>query len=135
MLDSVQNNQLHVHKLVDSTSPVAPTEGLMAMKILANDVYIEFLQTAPWNDAELAPLLGIKQKLSGVGTILLRSAVMFSKQQGFLGRLALTSLSGAVGFYEQAGFIQDSRSGNLSYVLMEVEADSLLERIRNKIGF
>ena len=58
-------------------------------------VYVEFVENAPWNRAEL---LG-PPRYRGVGSILLRAAVRLSEEFGFHGRIGLHSLPQANDFY------------------------------------
>ena len=58
-------------------------------------VYVEFVENAPWNRAEL---LG-PPRYRGVGSILLRAAVRLSEEFGFQGRIGLHSLPQANDFY------------------------------------
>jgi hypothetical protein len=81
------------------------TQGLMAVNLtkparLPNQhgkpmVYVEFLETAPWNRAVLYK----PPRYSGVGSVLIRTAVELSVQEGFKGRIGLHSLPQADGFY------------------------------------
>jgi len=68
-------------------------------------VFVENLATAPWNRKRViaAPENG------GVGPELLCQAVHHSHLLGFNGRVLLTSLPGAVEFYEGRGFVNTGR--------------------------
>ena len=58
-------------------------------------VYVEFIETAPWNRAELfAP-----PRYRGIGSILIRAAIALSDDSEFHGRIGLHSLPQANGFY------------------------------------
>lgn len=58
-------------------------------------VYVEFVENAPWNRAELfAP-----PRYRGVGSILIRAAIALSEELEFHGRIGLHSLPQANGFY------------------------------------
>ena len=58
-------------------------------------VYVEFVENAPWNRAELfAP-----PRYRGVGSILVRAAIALSEESEFHGRIGLHSLPQANGFY------------------------------------
>lgn len=58
-------------------------------------VYVEFVESAPWNRAELFD----PPRYHGVGSILMAAAVSLSKELEFQGRLALHSLPQASAFY------------------------------------
>jgi len=58
-------------------------------------VYVEFVENAPWNRAELFD----GPRYRGVGSILIRAAVTLGETLGFHGRVGLHSLPQANGFY------------------------------------
>ena len=58
-------------------------------------VYVEFVENAPWNRAEL---LG-PPRYRGVGSILIKAAVALSEDSEFHGRIGLHSLPQANDFY------------------------------------
>ena len=58
-------------------------------------VYVEFVENAPWNRAELFD----PPRYRGVGSILIRAAVALSEEMEFHGRIGLHSLPQANGFY------------------------------------
>lgn len=58
-------------------------------------VYVEFVENAPWNRAELFD----PPRYRGVGSILIRAAVALSEELEFHGRISLHSLPQANGFY------------------------------------
>jgi|SRR5947209_4519668 len=60
-------------------------------------LYIEYLESAPWNYRELAE----KPEFLGVGVRLLEAAVEFSGEEGFGGRVSLHSLSQSTEFYRK----------------------------------
>ncbi len=62
-------------------------------------VYIDYLETAPWNVKFLMKALGQKTKFGAVGTRLVEAAVRKSFEEGFKGRVALHSLPGSERFY------------------------------------
>lgn len=83
-------------------------------------VYVEYLEVAPWNRAEL----GAKPRLRGVGTVLLTAAVALSIDEGFKGRIGLHSLPQADAFYRKIGMTDlgpDPAYQNLRYFEMTVE--------------
>lgn len=59
-------------------------------------VYVDFVENAPWNRAEL---LFDPPKFRGVGSVLIRAAVELSRREEFKGRIGLHSLPQANGFY------------------------------------
>lgn len=62
-------------------------------------VYVDYLETAPWNIKLIASALGSKPKLGAVGTRLIEAAVRKSLAEGFKGRLGLHSLPTSEKFY------------------------------------
>lgn len=60
-----------------------------------NLVYVEFIESAPWNRAELLA----QPRFGGIGTVLIRAAIELSKDEDFKGRVGLHSLPAANGFY------------------------------------
>lgn len=58
-------------------------------------VYVNFVENAPWNRAELFD----PPRYRGVGSILIRAAVTLSNEWEFHGRIGLHSLPQANGFY------------------------------------
>lgn len=65
-------------------------------------VYIDYIESAPWNIKKLMAALGQPQRFSAVGTRLFEAAVLQSQEEGFRGRLGLHSLPGSEGFYSAA---------------------------------
>ena len=61
-----------------------------------NLVYVEFIESAPWNRAEL---LFNPPRYRGIGTVLIRAAIELSKSEDFKGRIGLHSLPQANSFY------------------------------------
>jgi|HubBroStandDraft_4_1064222.scaffolds.fasta_scaffold455200_1 hypothetical protein len=83
-------------------------------------LYVEFLETAPWNIRDLA---GTPQFL-GVGVRLLEAAIVFSEEEGFGGRIGLHSLPQSADFYRK--YMTDlgldaSQSQGLRYFEMSAE--------------
>lgn len=60
-------------------------------------VYVEFIENAPWNRAELT---GDDPRYRGTGTLLVRAAVAMSEELDFKGRIGLHSLKRAESFYK-----------------------------------
>lgn len=58
-------------------------------------VYITFISTAPWNDAEIVPTPAYR----GCGTQLLREAIEYSYELGYKGRIGLHALPQSESFY------------------------------------
>jgi hypothetical protein len=61
-------------------------------------VYVDYLETAPWNQAWHP-----KKRFGGVGTVLLMEAVELSKNEEFGGRVGLHSLPRSEAFYRNRG--------------------------------
>lgn len=62
-------------------------------------VYVDYLETAPWNIKTLMQALGKSPQYGAIGTRLIEAAVRKSIEEGFKGRVALHSLSGSERFY------------------------------------
>jgi hypothetical protein len=62
-------------------------------------IYVDYIETAPWNIKVLMQELGEKPKFSAVGTRLIEAAVRKSFKEGFKGRVGLHSLSTSERFY------------------------------------
>ncbi len=62
-------------------------------------VYIDYLETAPWNIKPLMQALGREARYAAVGTRLMEAAVRLSLDEGFKGRVGLHSLPLSEGFY------------------------------------
>lgn len=62
-------------------------------------VYIDYIETAPWNIKLLMEPIGKPQQYRGVGSRLFEAAVLQSEEEGFKGRLGLHSLPGSESFY------------------------------------
>jgi hypothetical protein len=80
-------------------------------------VYIEYIETAPWNWP--IPELGLSRRYKGLGHILFRHVVRRSFQLGYQGRVGLVALPQAKKFYQsilKMTHISDETSfGDLSY--------------------
>lgn len=61
-------------------------------------IYVDFIEVAPWNWAIEG--IGQSPRFKGIGTTLLREAVLLSKQEEFEGRVGLHSLPQAEQFYQ-----------------------------------
>lgn len=78
------------------------TQGLMIVNTMqrarissqANQhlVYVEYLESAPWNR-------GATPKLKGIGTVMMAAAIQLSIDEGYRGRIGLHSLPQADSFY------------------------------------
>lgn len=62
-------------------------------------IYVDYLETAPWNIKHLMNALGRSPEFAAVGTRLIEAAVRKSLDEGFKGRVALHSLSTSERFY------------------------------------
>ena len=78
---------------------VAGRSGRLASQRGKPLVYVDYLETAPWNIRPLMQALGKSPRFGAVGTRLVEAAVRRSLDEGFKGRLALHSLSGSERFY------------------------------------
>ena len=73
-------------------------------------VFVDYLETAPWNIKPLAQALGRSPQFGAVGTRLIEAAVRKSLDEGFKGRIALHSLTTSEQFYlEKCGMTAVSR--------------------------
>ncbi len=73
--------------------------GRLADQKLKPLIYVDYIETAPWNVKVLAQALGGNPQFGSVGTRLIEAAVRRSLDEGFKGRLALHSLSTSERFY------------------------------------
>ena len=78
---------------------VAGRFGRLASQNRKPLVYVDYLETAPWNIKPLMQALGKTPQFAAVGTRLVEAAVRQSLAEGFKGRLALHSLSSSERFY------------------------------------
>ena len=62
-------------------------------------VYVDYLETAPWNIKPLMRAMGKDIQFAGIGTRLIEAAVRLSTDEGFKGRVGLHSLTCAERFY------------------------------------
>lgn len=62
-------------------------------------VYVDYLESAPWNIKSLMAALGKQARYGGIGSLLMEAAVQKSKDEGFKGRLGLHSLPTSEQFY------------------------------------
>lgn len=114
------------------------TQGLMLVKTteacrLSSQrgkplVYVDYLETAPWNQRELVE----KPRFGGIGSVMLAAAVALSREEGFAGRIGLHSLPQSVKFYEKCGMTRleaDLAKQGLPYFEMVPEqAAAFLEK-------
>lgn len=92
-----------------SVTATGVCQGLMQVKLTQSArlpeqhgkplVYVEYLETAPWNRSDCVPV----RRFKGVGTALLTAAVALSEQETFKGRIGLHSLPQADEFYQDLG--------------------------------
>lgn len=61
-------------------------------------VYVDYLETAPWNQRELVE----RPRFAGIGSVMLAAAITLSREEGFSGRIGLHSLPQSEKFYEEA---------------------------------
>ena len=87
-------------------------------------IYIEFLESAPWNRRDIP---GEQMRFAGVGSLLVRAAVEFSRAEGFKGRLGLHALPQSNDFYANVcgmtdlGVDDTYQSGTMRYFEMTPE--------------
>lgn len=82
------------------------TQGMMFLDLLHKAriqtqagkdlVYIEYLETAPWNQRHIA---GDEVRFAGVGTLLVYAAIQLSREEGFKGRIGLHALPQSNAWY------------------------------------
>jgi hypothetical protein len=92
-------------------------------------VYVDFLETAPWNAREFTS----SPRFKGVGLRLMQAAVRLSKAEGFAGRVGLHALPQASRFYTGAYWMQslgtDQNYHDLEYFELTAKAaDELLKK-------
>jgi len=83
-------------------------------------VYVSYLATAPWN----LPAVTASTVYRGVGTVLIRAAILTSLDLGFKGRVGLHSLPQSEKFYDCHGFVcmgNDAEKQNLKYYELSPE--------------
>ena len=93
-------------------------------------IYIEYVGTAPWNQASPVGDLQIR----GLGKALLRIAVGLSKELGLEGRVGLHSKKEVEGFYRRIGMreVKPEDTGDGIWLYFETgpaEAETLLEGV------
>jgi len=98
-------------------------EGLMAVRTKPRPsrltkkpvLYVDFVEVAPWNSRDLTDT----PRFSGVGTLLVIDGIKMSLDAGWKGRIGLSALSQAKGFYTRLGMIMieegDAEYGDLAY--------------------
>ena len=80
--------------LVNTTNYVSRMDGQLGKPL----VYVDYLESAPWNLKDLTP---DPPRYQGVGIRLIEVAVRFSLEEGFGGRIGLHALPQAEYFYEK----------------------------------
>jgi hypothetical protein len=91
------------------------------------NVYIAFLETAPWNYYK-DDAVGYYES---VGIMLLTAAIRYSDSLGFEGRIALESLPQSEGFYLRYKMIPVKRSGyNNQLIYFELTTENAQEFLR-----
>jgi hypothetical protein len=90
-------------------------------------VYVDFLETAPWNLASLVD----EPKYGLIGIRMIEAAIRLSKEEGFHGRVGLLALPQAEDFYEKScGMkrVQEAgRHGMAWYELTREDASAFLK--------
>jgi hypothetical protein len=86
-------------------------------------IYVDFVEVAPWNWA--IEDIGQSPRFKGIGSTLLREAVLLSKREGFGGRVGLHSLPQAEQFYQGPCGMEplgrDAAKENLMYFELTTE--------------
>lgn len=105
------------------------TQGLMLVERVAHRcqipeqagkhlIYVDFLETAPWNRKDLFN----PPRYKGIGSLLIRAAIELSREEGFKGRIGLHSLPQANNWYANmcgmADLGADAHKQNLHYFEM-----------------
>jgi len=80
-------------------------------------VYVDYVETAPWNIQEYMEALGFQPIYSRTGTRLMQAAVQLSIDNEFKGRVGLHSLPDAEGFYRGIGMTPLTRDANKQNLL------------------
>lgn len=95
-------------------------------------VYIEHVQSAPWNNRRICEELRVPPRFKGVGESLVEYAVRRSIETGCAGRVLLFSLPEAESFYDRIGFYRLGRErlmGNhMRYELTQDASNAFLAR-------
>lgn len=93
-------------------------------------VYIDYIETAPWNWP--IPAVAAKGRYKGVGSILIREAVKQSLREGFQGRTGLHALPQAETLYHRCGMTavgRDEKKQDLLYFeFSPAQAKDFLEK-------
>lgn len=104
----------------------------LAQQIGKDLICIEYLENAPWNRQHMP---GEQARFAGVGSLLVRAAIEFSRVEGFKGRLGLHSLPQSNGFYANVCGMTDlgvdaaHQSGTMRYFEMTPEqADAFIAK-------
>jgi len=98
-------------------------------------VYVEYLESAPWNRKTL--LSGGRPAFGGIGSILMRAAIEVSLEEEYKGRVGLHSLPQANDFYANTCGMTDlgpdAKYQNLRYYEFTPEqAQAFVDRGKNK---
>jgi hypothetical protein len=91
-------------------------------------VYVDYLETAPWNQGALSDA----PRFTGVGSVLLAAAVQLSVWEGFQGRLGLHSLPQSESFYQRLGMFDmgfdNDKEGLRYFEFLSDGAEEFLKR-------
>ena len=93
-------------------------------------VYIDLLATAPWN----RPKLVLSPRYKGVGRVMLATAIAYSEDLGFNGRIGLHSLPQSVVWYSAAGLTDgghDQVKDMRYFEMTEQQAATFIAKMRN----
>lgn len=95
----VQDGMTQAMMIVDLTK-----RARIAGQLGQHLVYVDFLETAPWNRHDLTRAM---PQLAGCGSILVATAIELSIEEGFKGRIGLHSLPQSNDFYSNRCGMQD----------------------------
>jgi hypothetical protein len=87
-------------------------------------LYVEFIESAPWNTRTLAN----RPRYKAVGTVLMHAVVAISRDRGWKGRIGLPALPQAEDFYRRIGmdrFEVDREHQGLAYFELTAESAAL----------
>ena len=133
--DAISNGALLLCELTCDESPqgamaVATSPRSSRLTQLSDALYVEYLESAPWNikkaDRAIVP------RYFGVGLVLMAEAVLISRHRGFEGRIGLHSLPDAEPFYrDKCRFTEigpdDAEKGLVYFECTHDQANALLE--------
>jgi hypothetical protein len=88
-------------------------------------IYVDYIATAPWNSPDVV----LKPRFSGVGKVLIRTAIQLSEEDGLRGRIGLHSLPQSEWWYRDVCKMteigHDKSYQNLNYFEMTTEQSAM----------